>query len=80
MKVAVYKTHKYKNLFLYVNEAEGLTRVPQSLLSKFADRCLVLNFDLTTEVSLAKENPEVVLNNIDRMGYHLQLPPVANVT
>ena len=79
MKVAVYKTHKYENLFLYVNEAEGLTRVPQSLLSKFVDRCLVLNFDLTIGVSLAKENPEVVLNNIDRMGYHLQLPPVVNV-
>ena len=80
MKVAVYKTHKYENLFLYVSEAEGLTRVPQSLLTKFVDRCLVLNFDLTIGVSLAKENPEVVLNNIDRMGYHLQLPPVVNVT
>lgn len=51
-------------------------RVPQSLLCKFADRCLVLNFDLTIDVTLAKEDPKKVLDNINRMGYHLQLPPV----
>ena len=76
MKVSVYKTFKYENFFLYVSEAEGLTRVPQSLLCKFADRCLVLNFDLTIDVTLAKEDPEKVLDNINRVGYHLQLPPV----
>ena len=80
MKVSVYKTYKYENLFLYVSEAEGLSRVPESLLNKFEDRCLVLNFELKIGGKLAKENPKIVLNNIDRSGYHLQLPPVAGAT
>ena len=75
----MYKTSSHKNLFLYVSEAEGLSRVPQSLLCRFVDRLLVLNFELKVGNVLAKEDPEVVLRNIDQRGYHLQLPPVINI-
>ena len=75
----MYKTSSHKNLFLYVSEVEGLSRVPQSLLCRFVDRLLVLNFELKVGNVLAKEDPEVVLRNIDQMGYHLQLPPVTNI-
>ena len=75
MRVAVYKTVKHKDLFLYVSEEEGLARVPEELLKKFEDPQLALTFDLDADRTLAQEDPSIVLWNLAESGYHLQLPP-----
>ena len=76
MKVAVYKSVKHKDLFLFVNETEGFERVPEELLKKFDDPQLALTFELDVNRTLAQEDPAVVLVNLGKSGYHLQLPPL----
>ena len=78
MKVAVYKTPGQKDLFLYVAEEDGLSRVPETLLQKFKTPEMALMFDLDGERTLAREDPNKVLQNIREEGFHLQLPPAEN--
>ena len=75
MEVIVYKTSKTENLFLYVNAAEGVERVPEDLLTKFGELEKALSFTLTKDRTLAMEAPEAVRVNLEEKGYHLQMPP-----
>ena len=79
MKVAVYKTVKHKDLFLFVDETEGFARVPDELLRKFEDIQLALTFDLDLNRTLVQEDPAVVLDNLRKSGYHLQFPPPESI-
>jgi uncharacterized protein YcgL (UPF0745 family) len=78
MKVVVYKTPGQKDLFLYVAEEDGLSRVPDPLLEKFKTPEVALTFDLHDERFLAREDPKRVLQNIKKEGFHLQMPPAEN--
>ena len=78
MKVVVYKTPGQKDLFLYVAEEDGLSRVPEPLLQKFKMPEIAMTFDLHDARTLAREDPKKVLRNIKKAGFHLQLPPAEN--
>ena len=49
--------------------------MPEALLAKFGEPTLALSFELTAGRSLAKEDPEKVIEAIAENGYFLQLPP-----
>lgn len=74
----VYKTEKKENLYLYVPAEQGMSRVPEDLLSQFGEPEKALSFTLTEDKALAKEDPALVLKNLQEQGYHLQLPPADN--
>ncbi len=71
----VYKSSKKENLYIYVVSDDGLSRVPEELLAQFGNPEKALTFTLTKDRSLAKEDPETVITNLNEQGYHLQLPP-----
>jgi uncharacterized protein YcgL (UPF0745 family) len=63
-------------MYLYVDIAEALTRVPQSLLDKFGKPVEVLSLELTAGKKLARADAETVLDEIESAGYYLQMPPL----
>ena len=71
----VYKSDKKAGLYLYVDHAEGLERVPQALLLQFGTPRLTLSFELHGNRRMARQDPQVVLKNLSADGYHMQLPP-----
>ncbi|MCB1647678.1 MAG: YcgL domain-containing protein [Pseudomonadales bacterium] len=71
----VYKSSIKADLYIYVNRAEGLDRVPEALLKQFGSPALALTFELHAERRMAREDPAVVMQNLAAHGYHLQLPP-----
>jgi len=71
----VYKSLRHEYMYLYVNQREGLARVPEELLARFGDHELALSFTLTADRTLAREDPARVKANLDVQGYHLQMPP-----
>jgi len=75
MECDVYKSIKKDNYYVYVPAGEGLEQVPSALLAKLAGTELVMSITLTPERKLAKEDAVLVLANLERQGYHLQLPP-----
>ncbi len=71
----VYKSESKENYYLYVKAEEGLDRVPAELITQFGEMEKTLSFILTEDRRLGKEDPRVVIANLQANGYHLQLPP-----
>jgi uncharacterized protein YcgL (UPF0745 family) len=71
----VYRSSTKENLYIYVVAEDGLSKVPKDLLSQFGEPVKAMSFTLTEDRSLAKEDPEKVLQNLNEQGFHVQLPP-----
>lgn len=72
---SIYHSPKKQGMYLYVQKADALTRVPQELLSIFGAPRHAFDMVLTPERKLAREDIGQVLENLDKQGYHLQMPP-----
>lgn len=74
MHCSIYKSPKKQDLYLYVAKQDGLSRVPETLLSYFGTPEHVLDLDLAANRKLAREDPVEVLKNLQEKGFHLQMP------
>lgn len=72
---SIYRSPKKNEMYLYVLKAEALTRVPEPLLLAFGTPRHAFDLVLSPERKLAREDIETVLANLDKQGYHLQMPP-----
>jgi uncharacterized protein len=64
-------------MYLYVDAAEDLERVPEALLQRFGQPVEAIVLMLTVERRLARADAAAVLASIREAGYYLQLPPPA---
>ena len=74
MDCLVYKSPRKQNLYLYVARRDGLSRVPEALLSYFGTPEHILDLELTADRKLAREDAIEVLKNLEEKGFHLQMP------
>lgn len=72
---SIFKSSKKNEMYLYVDKKEGLERVPEELLGIFGNPILVFDLLLTPTRKLAREDIVKVLDNIEKQGFHLQMPP-----
>ena len=78
--VRVYKSPRKTDLYLYVDFADALAKVPPPLLEQFGEPMEVLSLKLTPERRLARADAAEVLEQIETAGYFLQLPPVDDLS
>ncbi len=72
---SIYKSPRRREMYLYVTKKEALERVPEGLLAAFGAPQHAFDLLLTPERTLAREDVHKVLENLERQGYHLQMPP-----
>jgi uncharacterized protein YcgL (UPF0745 family) len=72
---SIYKSPRKNEMYLYVERSEALKRVPESLLVAFGAPIHTFDLVLTPERQLAREDITLVLANLEKQGYHLQMPP-----
>lgn len=72
---SIYKSPRKREMYLYVDKREALARVPEALLSAFGAPQHAFDLLLTPERKLAREDIHRVLDNIEKQGFHLQMPP-----
>ncbi|WP_421683836.1 hypothetical protein HKW98_05115 [Stutzerimonas urumqiensis] len=72
---SIYKSPRKNEMYLYVDKRDALTRVPEGLLAAFGAPQHRFDLVLTPERTLAREDVVKVLENIEKQGYHLQMPP-----
>ncbi|MCW3150124.1 YcgL domain-containing protein [Stutzerimonas stutzeri] len=72
---SIYKSPRKNEMYLYVDKRDALKRVPEGLLAAFGPPQLAFELVLTPERQLAREDIGKVLANIEKQGYHLQMPP-----
>lgn len=75
MQCYVYKSSNKDLLYLYLDRKDDFSHVPAALLTSFGTPILVLEFELTKERKLAREDHLKVLASLQAQGYFLQLPP-----
>ena len=62
-------------MFLYLPQAENFDRVPKALLDRFGSASLVMELELHPGRTLAREDVNRVIENLNNQGFHLQMPP-----
>ncbi len=72
---SIYRSPRKNEMYLYVLRSDALARVPDALLAAFGPPQLAFEMILTPERKLAREDIEIVLGNLEKQGYHLQMPP-----
>lgn len=75
MRCFVYRSSRREETYLYLPKADDFSEVPPSLMEVFGVPELALEFELTPERNLAKEDALSVLKNLEERGFHLQMPP-----
>mgnify|MGYP001266865864 FL=1 len=73
--IEVFKGHKKDEMYLYVDQKNGLKSVPEDLLTTFGQTESVMVLLLTKDKKLARETASDVLAAIEDQGYFLQMPP-----
>jgi uncharacterized protein YcgL (UPF0745 family) len=71
----VYKSSRKEEMYLYVEQAQGLEKVPAPLLHQFGEPQPVMLLKLEPGRKLARADIQLVLEAIDEQGYYLQMPP-----
>lgn len=72
---SIYKSPRRREMYLYVAKKDALSRVPEGLLAAFGAPQHAFDLVLTPERTLAREDILKVLENLEKQGYHLQMPP-----
>ncbi len=75
MLAYVYKSLKKADAYLYFAERDAFDRLPEPLHAQFAPLQFVLQVDLIPGRRLAREDADVVRNNLVTRGFHVQFPP-----
>lgn len=72
---SIYKSPRKREMYLYVDKRDALERVPEGLLTAFGAPQHAFDLVLSPERKLAREDIAKVLENLEKQGYHLQMPP-----
>lgn len=72
---SIYQSPRKPGMYLYVLKADALSRVPEELLRLFGTPRHCFDLVLTAQRTLAREDIHQVLENLEKQGFHLQLPP-----
>ena len=73
--IEIFKGHKKEEMYLYVEQKNGLKSVPEDLLATFGQTESLMVLLLTKDKKLARVTASDVLAAIEDQGYFLQMPP-----
>lgn len=74
MLCAIYKSHRHIGMYLYIAKRDDFSTVPAALLQHFGKAELLMLFNLNGEKTLALADNQLVLEQIERCGFYLQMP------
>lgn len=74
----VCKSQRRKDTYVFLREVGDVSVLPPALREALGELVPMMDLELTPERKLAREDAVVVLANLERHGYHLQLPPQAD--
>jgi uncharacterized protein len=76
MRCFVYKSLRKADTYLYLGQRDDFARVPPPLRDSLGALAFVMEFELTAERRLARQDAAVVRANLSGSGFHLQFPPL----
>lgn len=76
MQCHVYKSLAKADTYVYLPERDRFDALPAALVQSLGRLVFVVEFELTPERKLAREDAATVIAHLADPGYHLQFPPV----
>ena len=77
-EVAVYRSAKKADTYLYLPVEDDLGSLPKELASLFGRAIFAMELTITPDLKMSRLNAEEVLVGLQEKGYVLQLPPPTN--
>ena len=74
MQVWIYSGSERDGMYVWVASEDGLDDVPVPVRRQLGRPALAMSIELTPDRKLSQEDAVTVLANIDRQGFHLQMP------
>lgn len=78
MNCQIYKSSRTTDMYLFVSTPDALEQLDPIVLERFGTPIFVMTLDLTDDRQLARTDTATVRTNIERLGFHLQMPPHAD--
>lgn len=75
MQCVIYKGSKKIDHYLYVEEEDDFSRVPQALLNMLGRLKRVISLELSARRQLAQADVNDVMQQLTEQGYYFQMPP-----
>ena len=75
MLIAVYKSAKKADTYLYVSKRDDFSQVPEPLIESFGKPQFVMLLPLQKREKLGQVDIEKLKNELEDKGFYLQLPP-----
>ncbi len=76
MQCFIYKSLKKEELYLYLQNKDDFSNIPEPLLSSFGRIEFVMELEITPERKLARESSHKVLSDLQEKGFFVQMPPI----
>lgn len=77
MQAFVYKSLRKDDSYVFLASRDDFTRLPEPIRAQLGTLQFVLEVALTPGRKLARDNAEVVRENLTILGFHVQLPTTA---
>lgn len=74
MHCVVYKSIRQFDYFLYVEQEDDFSRVPDSLKELLGELKQVIQIELHERRTLAQVDVKQVIQQLEELGYYLQMP------
>lgn len=75
----IYRCSAKQDMYIYLSEKDQFDSIDDSIKKKLGTLNFAMEIELTENSKLAKEDPEKVIENLQKQGFHLQLPSETTV-
>ncbi|AWH87451.1 YcgL domain-containing protein [Limnobaculum parvum] len=75
MLCAIYRSNKRDQTYLYIEQQDDFSKIPEALMNSFGKPVFVMVLDLDKRHKLATADIERVKHNLAEQGFYLQVPP-----
>lgn len=74
MNCFIYRSQKKRGLYVYLPEKDDFSALPENIKKSIGELEFSFQLELNENRKMAREDPVVVINNINNNGFHLQMP------
>ncbi len=70
----IYRCSRKPDMYIYLAEKDDFSCVPDTIMNGLGITEFAMELELHAGKKLAREDPAVVMQNLEENGFHLQLP------
>jgi uncharacterized protein len=70
----IYRCSAKADMYLYLRQRDDFACLPDALVKNIGRLDFAMQLDLHAEKKLARENPAIIMENLQKQGFHLQMP------